>query len=51
MLLANEEEAIAHMGVCPALQEQFASKDQFTIPKGVKAKMSPEQRELYKGMK
>jgi hypothetical protein len=25
--------------VCPALQEQLASKDQFTIPKEVKKKM------------
>lgn len=32
LILANETEAVDHMRVCPALQEQLASKDQFTIP-------------------
>lgn len=40
MTLESEEEAIRHMSICPALQEQFQSKEQFTIPSVVKEKMS-----------
>jgi hypothetical protein len=38
-LLKSEEEAVDHMRVCPALQEQLQSKDQFTIPSMLKEKM------------
>jgi hypothetical protein len=37
--LKSEEEAIQHMEVCPALQEQLSSKDQFTVPSVVKEQM------------
>lgn len=37
--LASEDEAVEHMRVCVALQEQLASKDQFTVPSVVKEKM------------
>lgn len=46
LILSSEEEAIAHMGVCPSLQEQFASKDQFTIPKDIKAKLAKQNQQL-----
>jgi hypothetical protein len=36
LVLASEEEAIDHMRVCVALQEQLNSKDQFTIPKKIR---------------
>ena len=36
--LRSEEEAVEHMRVCPALQEQLASKDQFTIPQVLRDK-------------
>jgi hypothetical protein len=39
MILSSEEEAIDHMKVCPALQEQLDSKEQFTIPKVLQQKM------------
>lgn len=39
MVLSNEEEAVDHMKVCPALQEQLTSTDQFTIPKSIQSKM------------
>lgn len=39
MALGSEEEAIRHMEVCPALQEQLSSKEQFTVPKIVKEQM------------
>ncbi len=39
MALTSEEEAIQHMEVCPALQEQLDSKEQFTVPEVVKAQM------------
>ena len=29
---SSEDEAVAHMRVCPALQEQLMSKEQFHIP-------------------
>ena len=32
LVLSSEEDAVEHMRVCPALQEQLASPDQFTIP-------------------
>ena len=32
LVLGSEDDAVNHMRVCPALQEQLASKDQFTIP-------------------
>ena len=32
LVLSSEDEAVDHMRVCVALQEQLASKDQFTIP-------------------
>ena len=32
LILGSEDDAVNHMRVCPALQEQLASKDQFTIP-------------------
>ena len=37
--LKSEDEAIDHMRVCPALQEQLESKDQFTIPAAIRNKM------------
>lgn len=37
--LSSENEAVEHMRVCVALQEQLASKEQFTVPSAVKAKM------------
>lgn len=39
LVLGSEEEAVDHMRVCPALQEQLASKDQFTVPSMVRKKM------------
>lgn len=36
LILASEEEAVDHMRVCVALQEQLESKDQFTIPKKIR---------------
>lgn len=36
--LRSEAEAVEHMRVCPALQEQLASKDQFTIPQVLRDK-------------
>lgn len=39
LLLTSENEAVDHMRVCPALQEQLQSKDQYTIPTVVKDKM------------
>jgi MYND finger len=41
MVLSSEEEAVSHMKVCPALQEQLANSDQFTIPKTIQAKLQP----------
>lgn len=32
LVLTSEDDAVGHMRVCPALQEQLASPDQFTIP-------------------
>jgi hypothetical protein len=32
LVLESEEDAVYHMRICPALQEQLASPDQFTIP-------------------
>jgi hypothetical protein len=43
LFLASEEAAIDHMKECIALQEQLASKDQFTIPSMVKEKMKNEE--------
>lgn len=39
MLMQSEAEAVDHMRVCPALQEQLQSKEQFTIPSILKDKM------------
>ena len=39
LLIGSEEEAVNHMRVCTALQEQLQSKDQFTIPSMLKEKM------------
>jgi hypothetical protein len=36
--LRSEEDAVAHMRVCSSLQEQLASKDQFTIPEVLRKK-------------
>lgn len=38
LVLKSEEEAIGHMRVCVALQEQLSSPDQFTIPKSIQEK-------------
>ena len=35
LVLESEDDAIDHMKECPALQEQLASSDQFTIPKAL----------------
>lgn len=32
LVLESEDDAVNHMRICPALQEQLASPDQFTIP-------------------
>ena len=32
LVLESEDDAVDHMRICPALQEQLASSDQFTIP-------------------
>ena len=32
LVLESEDDAVDHMRTCPALQEQLASSDQFTIP-------------------
>jgi hypothetical protein len=37
--ICSEEQAVEHMRVCSSLQEQLASKEQFTVPKVVKEKM------------
>lgn len=42
LTLGSEDEAVEHMRVCVALQEQLASKDQFTLPTVVKEKMKKE---------
>jgi len=45
LLLKSEAEAIEHMGVCPALNEQLANTNEtFTIPKCV-------EKQMYKGEK
>lgn len=36
LVLESEDDAIDHMKECPALQEQLASSDQFTIPKALR---------------
>eukprot|EP01033_Poteriospumella_lacustris_P024738 gene24738-gene21409 len=36
LILSSEDEAVDHMRVCPALQEQLLSKDQFTVPSMIK---------------
>ena len=38
LVLSSEDEAIEHMKVCSSLQEQLASKDQFTIPSVIRNK-------------
>jgi MYND finger len=37
--LSSEDEAVKHMEVCDALQEQLNSKDQFTIPSRLRSKI------------
>jgi len=39
MLLGSEDEAIKHMNICIALQEQLSSSQQFTIPTTIQNKM------------
>jgi hypothetical protein len=39
LILSSEEEAVNHMRVCPALQEQLESKAQFTVPSMIQEKM------------
>lgn len=39
LVMGSEAEAIEHMRVCPALQEQLKSKDQFHIPSMFRDKM------------
>ena len=39
LLLESEEAAVDHMRVCPYLQEQLASKDQFTLPAELEKKL------------
>lgn len=39
MLLDSEDEAIKHMNICIALQEQLSSSQQFTIPTTIQNKM------------
>lgn len=39
LLLNSEDEAVNHMEVCPALQEQLDSKKQFHIPSMVQKKL------------
>ena len=38
LVLSSEEDAVDHMKVCVALQEQLESPDQFTIPKMLREK-------------
>jgi hypothetical protein len=38
--LGSEEEAVDHMRVCVALQEQLSSKEQFTVPSMLREKMN-----------
>lgn len=38
LVLGSEEDAVDHMRVCVALQEQLESPDQFTIPKALREK-------------
>jgi hypothetical protein len=40
MTLESEEAAVGHMAVCPALNEQLDSKDQFHIPSTLQEKLS-----------
>jgi hypothetical protein len=44
IILASEEEAVDHMKICPALQEQLAGKEQFTIPSVIREKMKTTSR-------
>jgi len=39
LVMGSEAEAVEHMRVCPALQEQLQSKDQFHIPSMFRDKM------------
>ena len=39
LILASEDEAITHMTVCPALQEQLQAKEDIHIPSMVREKM------------
>eukprot|EP01038_Epipyxis_sp_PR26KG_P010785 gene10785-14481_t len=39
LILNSEEESVNHMRVCVALQEQLASKEQFTIPSILKDRL------------
>eukprot|EP01035_Chromulina_nebulosa_P036741 gene36741-49535_t len=45
LVLSCEEDAISHMRICPALQEQLNSEDQFTIPTMLRDKMQPNHGE------
>ena len=40
LILSSEDEAVAHMRVCPAMQEQLQGSGPFTIPKDVQAQMN-----------
>ena len=40
MILGSEEEAVNHMKVCPNLQEQISSKEQFVLPSKLKEVLS-----------
>lgn len=40
LLLASEEEAIAHMGVCPAMQAQLRGPGPFTLPEELEKRMN-----------
>lgn len=47
LILASEQEAVGHMRVCPAMQEQLQGPGPFTIPKDIQAQMkrSDEKKE------
>lgn len=48
LILASEEEAVAHMGVCPAMQEQLNGFGAFTIPKEINERMKTSQEDQKK---
>jgi hypothetical protein len=41
LILSSEDEAVQHMEVCPALQEQLNDSRQFTLPESIRPTTGP----------